>query len=130
MSHVRLATLCLLLLTLTVFSRARQFDFINFDDPPYVTENTHVQAGLTPAGLAWAFGQLHGESTYWHPITWVSHMIDCELFGLDPVAHHVINVLLHTLVTLLLFHLLLRMTGALWRSAMVAALFACHPLQV
>src|SRR3954469_21129397 len=114
MSSARLATLALVLLTLALFSQARHFEFINFDDPSYVTENPHVQAGLTAEGLAWAFGQLHGEHTYWHPVTWVSHMIDCELFGLDPAAHHIVNVLLHTLATLLLFLLLLRMTGALW----------------
>src|SRR4051794_6491382 len=130
MSHVRLVTLALALLTLALFSRTRHFEFINYDDPAYVTENLHVQSGVTLEGLAWAFGQLHGEHTYWHPVTWVSHMVDCELFGLDPAAHHIVNVLLHTLATLLLFHLLRRMTGALRRSAMVAALFACHPLQV
>jgi tetratricopeptide (TPR) repeat protein len=122
-------TLSLALLTLVLFSQSRRFEFINFDDPVYITGNPHVQEGLSLAGLAWAFGHLHGEHTYWHPITWVSHMVDCELFGLDPAAHHIVNVLLHTLATLLLFHVLRRMTGALWRSAMVAALFACHPLQ-
>ena len=129
MSPVRLVTLSLALLTLVLFSQSRRFEFINFDDPVYITSNPHVQEGLSLAGLAWAFGHLHGEHTYLHPITWVSHMVDCELFGLDPAAHHIVNVLLHTLATLLLFHLLRRMTGALWRSAMVAALFACHPLQ-
>ena len=130
MSPVRLIALVLFLLTVLLFSPVRHFEFINFDDPIYVTENPHVQAGLTAEGLAWAFGNLHGEDTYWHPVTWVSHMIDCELFGVEPGAHHIMNVLLHAIVALLLFHLLCRMTGTTWRSAIVAALFAWHPLQV
>jgi hypothetical protein len=130
MSSVRLVGLVLLLLTLVLFSRVRHFEFVNFDDPAYVTENPHVQPGLTLEGLAWAFGRLHGEDTYWHPITWVSHMIDCQLFGPEAAGHHIVNVLLHAITALLLFHLLRRMTGALWRSAIVAALFAWHPLQV
>ena len=130
MSPVRLVGLVLVLFTLVLFSRARHFEFINFDDPLYVTENAHVQPGLTGEGLAWAFGRLHGEGTYWHPITWVSHMVDCQLFGAEAGGHHVVNVLLHAITALLLFQLLRHMTGALWKSAVVAALFAWHPLQV
>src|SRR5437868_3427654 len=100
MSPVRLIALVLFLLTILLFSRVRECEFINFDDPIYVTENPHVQAGLTAEGLKWAFGKIHGEETYWHPVTWISHMIDCELFGLDPEAHHIVNVLLHAIATL------------------------------
>ena len=82
------------------------------------------------AALAWAFGELHGEATYWHPVTWLSHMLDCQLFGLKPAGHHLTSLFLHTLNTLLLFVLLRRMTGRRGPSAMVAALFALHPLQV
>ena len=130
MSPVRLIALVLFLLTVVLFSRVRDFSFVNFDDPSYVTENEHVQNGLTKEGLAWAFGRVHGDDTYWHPLTWVSHMLDCELFGLQSGVHHIVNVLFHALTAALLFHVLRRMTGAVWRSALVAALFAWHPLQV
>jgi Flp pilus assembly protein TadD len=130
MSPVRLIALILFLLTVVLFSRVRDFEFVNFDDPSYVTENLHVQNGLTKEGLAWAFGRVHGDDTYWHPFTWISHMLDCELFGLQSGIHHIVNVLFHALSAALLFHTLRRMTGALWRSAIVAALFAWHPLQV
>ncbi len=130
MSPVRLIALILFLLTIVLFSRVRDFEFVNFDDPSYVTENLHVQNGLTKEGLAWAFGRVHGDDTYWHPLTWISHMLDYELFGPQPGVHHIVNVLFHALAAVLLFHTLRRMTGALWRSALVAALFAWHPLQV
>ena len=130
MSPARLIGLLLFLITLVLFSRVRDFDFVNFDDPSYVTENLHVQNGLTKEGLAWAFSRVHGDDTYWHPLTWVSHMLDCQLFGLQPGVHHIVNVLFHALTTVLLFHVLRRMTATLWRSALVAALFAWHPLQV
>src|SRR5664279_1750803 len=117
-------------LTLAVYWPVRNHAFINFDDPVYVTENQHVQAGISRRGLAWAFLNLHGEHTYWHPVTWVSHMLDCQLFGLNPGPHHLENVAFHIANALLLLWLLNRMTGAFWRSAMVAGLFALHPLQV
>ena len=128
----RTTLLCLLLgaVTLAVYWPARHHQFINYDDPYYVTENQHVQAGLTQPGLTWAFFNLHGEHTYWHPVTWISHMLDCQLFGLNPGAHHLVNVLFHIANTVLVFLLLNRMTGFAWRSAMVAALFGLHPLQV
>jgi tetratricopeptide (TPR) repeat protein len=130
MSRDRLLALLLALVTLLVFLPVRHHEFVNYDDPDYVTENRHVQHGLTAAGLAWAFGRLHGDATYYHPLTWVSHMLDCQLFGLDAGAHHVMNVLFHAANAALLFLVLRRMTGARWRSAVVAALFALHPLQV
>jgi Flp pilus assembly protein TadD len=124
--------LCLLLgaVTLAVYWPARHHEFINYDDPVYVTENAQIQGGITKAGLAWAFLNLHGKSTYWHPVTWVSHMLDCQFFGLNPGAHHLVNVLFHVANTALLFLLLDRMTGFAWRSVMVAALFGLHPVQV
>ncbi len=116
--------------TVVVFWQVSRHEFVNYDDPAYVTYNPIVQQGLTWPGVVWAFGQLHGEATYWHPVTWLSHMLDCQLFGLKPAGHHLTSLLLHTLNTLLLFGLLRRMTGRRGPSAMVAALFALHPLQV
>src|SRR5207249_5072393 len=98
------------------------------DDPLYVTENPHVNQGLTWSGTIWAFS--HSHATNWHPLTWLSHSLDVQLFGLRPGAHHLINLLFHAANTLLLFWVLKSMTGALWRSALVAALFAVHPLHV
>src|ERR1022692_1280920 len=116
--------------TVAVFWQVSRHEFVNYDDPAYVTYNPMGQQGLTWPGVAWAFGELHGEATYWHPMTWLSHMLDCQLFGLRPAGHHLSSLFLHTLNTLLLFVLLRRMTGQRGPSAMVAALFALHPLQV
>jgi Tfp pilus assembly protein PilF len=128
--HRWLVPLALAVVTLAVYWPVRNHLFINYDDPVYVTENRHVQAGISGRGLAWAFFNLHGEHTYWHPVTWVSHMLDCQLFGLSPGPHHLVNVAFHVANALLLLVVLRRMTGAFWRSAMVAGLFALHPLQV
>jgi tetratricopeptide (TPR) repeat protein len=116
--------------TFAVFWQVSRHEFVNFDDPAYVTYNSVVREGLTWPGVAWAFTNLHGEATYWHPVTWLSHMLDCQLFGLKASGHHLTSLFLHTLNTLLLFVLLRRMTGRRGPSAMVAALFALHPLQV
>jgi cytochrome c-type biogenesis protein CcmH/NrfG len=116
--------------TIAVFWQVSRHEFVNFDDPAYVTFNPMVREGLTWPGVAWAFTELHGEATYWHPVTWLSHMLDCQLFGLKPAGHHLTSLLLHTLNTVLLFVLLRRMTGRRGPSAVVAALFALHPLQV
>jgi hypothetical protein len=120
--------LALAALTAFVYAPVRHFDFVQVDDPAYVTENPHVVRGLTPEGIAWAFTT--GDAANWHPVTWLSHMLDVQLFGVDPGPHHLMNVLLHIANTLLLFGLLLTLTGAVWRSAFVAALFAVHPLHV
>jgi tetratricopeptide (TPR) repeat protein len=101
---------------------------VNYDDQDYVTENSVVQKGLTWTGIKWAFTT--GHASNWHPITWLSHMVDCELFGLNPGAHHLVNVLFHTANVVLLLVLLLRLTGELWPAAFIAALFAWHPLHV
>ena len=103
-------------------------DFTNYDDPAYVLENVAIQDGVTWPALQWAF--THSHSANWHPVTWLSHMLDCQLYGLKPAGHHLTSVLFHTANTLLLFGLLNSLTGALWRSACVAALFALHPLHV
>jgi protein O-mannosyl-transferase len=120
----------LALVTIILYWPATGHDFVNYDDPLYVTDNPHVQAGLTWKGLAWAFGRVHGEGTYWHPLTWVSHMADCQVYGLKPWGHHLTSVLLHAANAVLVFFVFRGMTGAFWRCAVLAALFALHPLQV
>jgi tetratricopeptide (TPR) repeat protein len=119
---------CLALLAWGVFGQTLWYDFINYDDPNYVYENTNVTSGLSVTGIAWAFTHIH--SMNWHPVTTISHMLDCQFFGLRAGAHHFTNVLLHTIAVVLLFIALERMTGALWCSAFVAAVFAIHPLRV
>jgi protein O-mannosyl-transferase len=128
-SHRR-ALVCLLLAaaTLAVYGRVAGFEFTNYDDIWLVSENPMVASGLTLRGLGWALTTFYYE--YWHPLTWLSHMLDCEFFGLWAGGHHLMNVGVHVANTLLLFAVLERMTGAWKRSAMVAALFALHPLHV
>jgi tetratricopeptide (TPR) repeat protein len=111
-----------------VFGRTLWDDFVNYDDPRYVYQNTRITSGLNISGIAWAFTHIHSEN--WHPLTTITHMLDCRLYGLKASGHHFTNVLLHTIAVLLLFVVLQQMTGALWRSAFVAALFAIHPLHV
>jgi protein O-mannosyl-transferase len=118
----------LTLVTLAVFWQVNQYDFINFDDDIYVTENSHVQSGITLDNIRWAFSTLHAE--FWHPLTWISLLFDNQLYGLNAGGYHMTNVILHILSTLLLFWLFNRMTGAIWKSAFVAAVFALHPLHV
>jgi len=111
-----------------VFQQVRNFDFVNLDDGGYVYENQHVLNGLTGDGVIWAFTT--GDEANWHPLTWLSLMLDCELFGPDPGRIHLVNVLLHLANTLLLFAILKKITGSLWPSAFVAAAFAIHPMHV
>jgi len=113
---------------LAVYGQVGQHAFINFDDPDYVTANPYVRAGVTRAGVAWALTTAHASN--WHPLTWLSHMIDCQLWGLRPGAHHLTSVVLHAVNAMLVFTLLNGTTGALWASAAVAWLFALHPLHV
>jgi hypothetical protein len=115
-------------LNLFVYWGVQRFEFVNWDDPTYLTENANVQAGLSPANVWWALTT--GHSPYWHPLTWLSHMLDVTLYGMDPGPHHVTNLLIHIASTLLLFVLLRRMTRDDGPSAFVAALFAVHPLHV
>ena len=123
----RLLAIGLAAITLAVYLPVLGFNFVEYDDQQYVTDNVHVQAGLTWHGLVWAFGFHAGN---WHPLAWLSHMADCQLFASRAGGHHFTSVLLHTATTLLLFALLQRLTGFVWRSAAVAALFAWHPLHV
>ena len=120
--------LALAMTTLAVFMPVAWQGFVNYDDSDYVTENAHVQSGLKWENVVWAFKT--GHASNWHPLTWLSHMLDCQLFGLKAGGPHLVSVGFHIANTLLLFLLLRRMTGALWRSALVAALFALHPLHV
>ncbi len=122
--------LCLLLflVVLAVFLPSVRNDFVNYDDPAYVTANDHVKGGLKWEGLWWAFTST--EESNWHPVTWLSHMLDCRLFGLRSWGHHLTSVLFHTLNTVMLFWLLRSLTGALWQSLVIALLFGVHPLRV
>ena len=122
-------TICLLLVvaTVAVYGQVVGFEFVSYDDPDFVTDNEHVQEGLTGRGIAWAFT---GHVDYWRPVSMLSHMLDCQLYGLNPAGHHLTNLVLHLINTLLLFGLLQSMTRALWPSAAVAALFCLHPLHV
>jgi protein O-mannosyl-transferase len=121
-------SLLLALVTLAVFWPVVGYDFINYDDSVYVYENAHVQGGLTLENVRWAFANL--EAGFWHPLTWLSLLLDRECFGLRPGGYHLTSLLLHVANTLVLFLALRRMTGAMWRSAVVAALFALHPAHV
>jgi len=120
--------LALLLITLAIYSPVRDYGFINYDDPEYIGNNAHVRDGLTSGGLVWALTS--GYASNWFPLTWLSHMLDCQLFGLQSGPHHLTNVALHAIGTLLLFGFLKRTTGARWRSAFVAFIFGLHPLHV
>src|SRR5208282_4655762 len=120
--------LFLTVITFAVFGQTVHHEFVNYDDNLYVYENPVVQKGLTWEGFRWAL--TYGQIGHWHPLTWLSHMLDCQLYGLQAGGHHLTNILLHTATAILLFLVLRRMTGALWRSAFVAAVFAIHPLRV
>jgi tetratricopeptide (TPR) repeat protein len=115
-------------ITIAVYWPVATFEFLNFDDPLYVTDNPHVQHGLNWHNVEWALTTLSASN--WHPLTWLSHMLDCQLFGQRPGPVHLVNLALHLANTVLLFLFLNRATSALWRSAFVAALFALHPLHV
>jgi len=120
--------LFLVVITLGIYAQTYHFEFVGIDDAEYVTENPHVLSPFTPESIRWALTT--GYFNNWHPLTWFSHMLDVQLFGMNAGGHHLVNVLFHILNTLLLFEAFRRMTGALWRSALVAALFAVHPLHV
>ena len=124
------ACICLILITavLLVYWQVGDHEFINYDDNVYITDNAQVQKGLTSKGIIWALTTSHTGN--WHPLTWISHMLDCEFYGLNPKGHHLTNVLFHAANAILLFVVLRWMTGAIWRSGLVAALFALHPLHV
>ncbi len=118
----------LLLVTLAVYWQVNQFKFVDLDDFVYVSENLNIQSGISLDGIRWAFSTTYAD--FWHPLTWLSLMFDYQLYGLNAGGYHVTNLIFHILSTLLLFWLFHRMTGALWKSAFVAAFFALHPLHV
>jgi len=120
--------LALAALLVVVYWQVHSFDFINYDDNVYIQENPQVSAGLTRAGVIWAFATI--DYFYWQPLTWLSHMLDCQWFGLRPGWHHLTNLFLHILNSLLVFFILRRLTGTQWRAAVAAGLFALHPLRV
>ena len=123
-----LILLGLAVVTFALYAQVIGHQFITLDDPTYIQENPMVNHGVTLAGLAWAFTTFHAAN--WHPLTWISHMIDCQLFGTNAGSHLLVNALIHVANTLLVFWFLLRTTHARWPSALVAALFALHPLHV
>lgn len=123
-----LLSLALIVITLAVYWQVGTHEFLNYDDNLYITENDHVKKGVTGSNIIWAFTSVHAAN--WHPITWLSHMADIEIYGMNPRGHHLTNVVIHTISSTLLFLLLLRLTNALWQSSFVAALFALHPLHV
>jgi Flp pilus assembly protein TadD len=123
-----LVCLFLVIATVAVYWQVRNHEFVNFDDDRYVTENSHVQDGVTRESIIWAFTAT--DVANWHPLTWLSHMLDYQLYGMNPKGHHLTNVFFHLANTIFLFLILKWMTGALWRSIFVAALFALHPLHV
>jgi hypothetical protein len=118
----------LTVVTLAVFWQVNQFDFINFDDPIYITENSHIQSGISLDGFRWAFSTRYYD--LWHPLIWLSFMFDYQLYGLNAGGYHLTNLILHIMSALLLFWLFNRMTGTIWRSAFIAGFFALHPLHV
>jgi hypothetical protein len=135
--------LFLVVAVVVVFGQTLRHEFVNYDDDVYVSDNPQVTQGLTLRGIGWAF--TYSQIGHWHPLTWLSHMLDCQLYGLNPGGHHLTNVLVHAANAVLLFLVLRRMmglrtdksvgatatpAGMLWPSALVAAVFAIHPLRV
>src|SRR5437588_10337700 len=118
----------LVVITWLVFGQTVRYDFVNYDDNEYVYANPAITSGLTPQGIIYAFSGRHGRN--WHPLTTLSHMLDCQLWGVRAGGHHFTNVVFHTIAVVLLFLVLKQLTGAIWQSAFVAALFAIHPLRV
>jgi len=128
LSH--LISLGLVVLVLITFWPVKDFEFTNFDDKIYITDNRNVRSGINKESVIWAFNFDDKHKTYWHPLSWLSHMLDVQLYGLNSGHHHMTNVIFHILNAVLLFLVLHRMTGAVWRPAFAAALFAVHPLNV
>ena len=123
-----LVVMMLIIITLGVYWPVQNYEFINFDDYVYITQNSHVQSGITLDGFCWAFSTKY--FGLWNPITWLSFMFDYQLFGFNAGGYHWTNLIIHILNSVLLFFLLKNLTGAVWRSAFVAALFAIHPINV
>ena len=123
-------TICVVLgaLILAVYWKVQYHEFINYDDGRYITENKHVNSGFSKENFIWAF--THSHSANWHPVTWLSHILDVQLYGLNPKGHHLTSLTLHIANSLLLFLVFARMTGAIWKSFFVASLFAFHPINI
>jgi protein O-mannosyl-transferase len=117
----------LVVAVMLVFAQTARHEFINYDDQEYLYENQHVTGGVTLQGIVWAFTARYAAN--WHPLTWLSHMLDCQLYGLNAGGHHMTNALLHAASAIVLFLVLWRMTGDLWLGALVAVVFAVHPLR-
>jgi protein O-mannosyl-transferase len=126
--RVLMISLFLAAATLVAFWQVSRCEFIDIDDTEYVTQNSHLQNGITMEGIRWAFTTRHASN--WHPLTWLSHMLDVQLFGFNARGHHLTNLFFHIANSLLIFLVFHRMTKAIWQSAFVAALFALHPLHV
>ncbi len=127
-NHVLMIALALILASLALYWPVQHFEFLIWDDYAYIVDNPRVRSGLSAENVRWALTTTY--ESYWHPLTWISHMVDAELYGLNPQGHHFNALLLHTVNTLLLFLVLKGMTGALWRSVFAAALFCMHPLRI
>jgi tetratricopeptide (TPR) repeat protein len=125
-----LVCLLLVLSIMAIYGQVRHYEFVNFDDDVYITANSFVRSGVSPESLRWSFSLALKDGNYWRPLTWLSHMLDVSLYGMDAGRHHLSNVFFHIISTMLLFLAFNRMTGALWRSAFIAALFALHPINV
>ena len=121
-------SLLLIISVICVYWPVKGYDFVSFDDFQYVVENPHVKSGISWDGYAWSVSSIYMAN--WHPVTWLSHMVDVHLFGMNAGAHHMINLFIHILNSLLVFFLLDRLTNDSWKSIIVAALFALHPLHV
>src|SRR5450755_4254039 len=121
-------SLLLALTIIAIYNPVTRAPFLNYDDVVYVTDNSQVRAGVTWKTVVWAFET--SEASNWHPLTWLSHALDCQIFGLNPAGPHTVNVLLHAANAILLFLILEAATGLAWRSWFVAALFALHPINV
>ena len=128
MRKLTIICISLVVIILAVYLQTGNHEFLGYDDPAYVTGNPHVSSGITGNNIRWAFTSV--DEYNWHPITWVSHMTDVQLFGMNPRGHHLGNVMFHSVASVLLLVLLFRTTGSLWQSSFVAALFALHPLHV
>ncbi len=123
-----LVGLLILAVTAAVYWQITRFRFVNYDDYEYVVKNPRVHAGLTADNIRWMFTETYFAN--WHPLTWISYMLDAEIFGIDPWGYHLTNLILHAANALLLFHVVRALTGSLWKSGLVAAIFAVHPLHV
>ncbi|QTA81913.1 Tetratricopeptide repeat-containing protein [Desulfonema limicola] len=122
--------LVIVLSTFAIYWQVKDYDFVSFDDKLYIIENSYVKNGLTPESIFWAFSFEDKDKTYWIPLTWLSYMLDYELYGLNPGKYHLTNLFIHIINSLLLFYVFRKMTGEIWKSAFIAAIFAVHPLNV